>query len=161
MRHVVGFLPFITRGLAICAVLAGLGAGFLEGIAGDFVCVDSCPTRDFYFSYLGPTAVRLMTPCVVLAALTAAVFLLYCLATRQIRRAVLVLIVLLVGGLVCIAGLDALLLQAQADLPSGSQSEGGILLEGSVEVWAEQWAWALALAVGAWSGVLAYLQWRR
>jgi hypothetical protein len=161
MRHVVWFLPFVTRGLTICAVLAGLGAGLLEVFAAQFVCVDSCPTRDFYFSYLGPTAVRLMTPCVVLEVLAAAVFLPYCLATRQVRRALLVLLVLLVGGLVGVAALHALLQHAQAILPSGSQSEGGILLEGPVEAWAEQWGWALSLVAGAWSGALAYLQWRR
>jgi hypothetical protein len=159
MRRVVWFLPFVTRGLALCAMLAGLGAGLLEAIGAGLVCVDSCPTRDFYFSYLGPTAVRIMTPGVVLDMLAAAVFLLYCLATRQTGRAVIVLLVLLVGGLLGAAALDALLQHAQATLPSASDSE--ILIEGPVEAWAEQWGWILTLLAGAWSGVLAFLQWRR
>jgi hypothetical protein len=161
MRHVVGFLPFVTRGLAICAVLAGLGAGLLDIIAAGFVCVDSCPTRDFYFSYLGPSRVRFMTPFVVLEVLAVVVFLVYCLATRQLRRAGIVVLVLVVGGLVSFAARDALLMYAQATLPSATSAGGEVLIEGPVEAWEEQWAWAITLVVGAWSGALAYLQWRR
>jgi len=161
MRQVVGVLPFVTRGLAICAALAGLGAGLLEVIGAGFVCVDSCPTREFYVSYLGPSRARFMTPCVVLEVLAVAVFVLYCLATRQSRRAGIALLVLLVGGLLSFAALDALLLQAQATLPSASAAGGEVLIEGPVEAWEEQWAWAITLVVGAWSGVLAFLQWRR
>jgi hypothetical protein len=161
MQKVVRFLPIVTRGLAICAVLAGLGAGLLDVIGALFVCVDSCPTRDFYFSYLGPSRVRLMTPCVVLEVLAVAVFLLYCLATRQLRRAGIAVLVLLVGGLVGIAALDALLQHAQATLPSATSAGGEVLIEGPVEAWGGQWAGALMLVVCAWSGTLAYLQWRR
>jgi hypothetical protein len=161
MRQVVGFLPVVTRGLAICAVLAGLGAGLLDVIAAGFVCVDSCPTRDFYVSYLGPSRARFMTPCVVLEVLAVAVFVLYCLATRQSRRAGIAVLVLLVGGLVSFATLDALLQYAQATLPSATSAGGEVLLAGPVEAWEEQWAWAITLVAGAWSGVLAFVQWRR
>ena len=66
MRKVVQVLPYASRSLAVCAVLAGLGVGLLDVYLSPLVCFDSCPNRDFYFSYLGPTAVRLMTPCIVL-----------------------------------------------------------------------------------------------
>ena len=56
MRKVVQFLPYGTRVLAICAVLAGIGVGFLQATFGSaFVCFDSCVTREFMFSYLGPS----------------------------------------------------------------------------------------------------------
>ncbi len=38
--HVVRFLPFVTRGLAICAVLAGVAPGLYAVTFGGFVCVD-------------------------------------------------------------------------------------------------------------------------
>jgi hypothetical protein len=164
MRHVAWFLPFVTRFLAICAVLAELGAGLLDVIGALLVCVDSRPTRYFYVTYLGPSRVRLMTPCVVLEVLAVAVFLLYCRATRQARRAGIAVLVLLVGGLVgidALDALDALLLHAQATLPSATSAGGEVLVEGPVEAWGGQWAGAILLVVSAWMGALAYLQWRR
>jgi hypothetical protein len=161
MRHVVGVLPVVTRGLAVCAVLAGLGAGLLETYAPNFVCVDVCPSRDFYFAYVGPTAVRIMTPCVVLEVLAVAACVAYCLATRQVRRAVIVPLVLLVGGLVGVAALAALLQHRPAALASELPSGGGILRERPVAAWVHQWGLALTLVAGAWSGMLAWLQWRR
>ena len=158
MRKVAQFLLVASRGLAICAVLAGLGVGLLDVYLSPLVCFDSCPDRDFYFSYLGPTAVRLMTPCIVLEVLAMAVFLAYSLATGQARRAVIALLVLLIGGLIGVAALSALAQHAQATLPS---REGGILLEGPLGAWVGLWGLALALVAGTWSGVLAYLQWRR
>jgi hypothetical protein len=122
MRKVVQFLPYVSRSLAICAVLAGLGVGLLEVYLSPLVCFDSCPDRDFYFSYLGPAAVRLMTPCIVLAVLALAV---------------------------------------QATFPSASGSDCCALLPDQLRAWDGLWGWALTLVAGAWSGVLAYLQWRR
>jgi hypothetical protein len=161
MRHIVWFLPFVTRGLALCAVLAGLCAGLLWAFAASFVCVDACPTRDFYFSYLGPSTVRTMTPCIVLEVFAVAAFVAYSLATRQVRRAVFVALVLVVGGLVGVAALDALLQHAQVTLPSEGHLLVDILQEGPVEAWAHLWGLALTLVAGAWSGVLALLLWRR
>jgi hypothetical protein len=102
-----------------------------------------------------------MTPCVVLAVLAMAVFVAYCLVTRQTRRAVLVLLVLLVGGLAGVAALYALLQHAQATLPSYSVSDGGTLLPDQLRAWQVEWGGAFILVAGVWSGVLAYLQWRR
>src|SRR5437660_12595921 len=90
MRQVVQFLLFASRVLALCAVLAGLAAGLLQATIGaTIICVDSCPPRDAYFSDLGPIAVRIMTPCVVLEVLALVAFVAYCLATRQARRVVM------------------------------------------------------------------------
>ncbi|MGZ3640001.1 MAG: hypothetical protein ACXVCX_19390, partial [Ktedonobacterales bacterium] len=81
MRKVAQFLHVASRVLAICAVLAGLAAGFLQTTIGaTIICVDSCPPRDAYFSDLGPTAVRIMTLCVVLEVLALVAFVAYCLA---------------------------------------------------------------------------------
>ncbi len=161
MRKVVQVLPYVSRSLAVCAVLAGVGVGLLDVYVSPLVCFDSCPDRDFYFSYLGPTAVRVMTPCLVLGVLALAVFVTYCLATRQGGRAVLAFLVLLVGGLAGIAALVALLQHAEATLPSASGSDCCALLPDQLRAWDGLWGWALTLVAGAWSGVLAYLQWRR
>jgi hypothetical protein len=164
MRRVVQGLPYLSLVLASCAIVAGLGAGLLEGTFGaDFVCFDSCPDRDFYFSYLGPGTAQLLLPCIVLGVLATAVFVTYCLATRQVRRAVLAFLVLLVGGLAgiaALAALAALLQHAQATLPSASGSDCCALLPDQLQAWQRLWGWALALVAGAWSGVLAYLQWQ-
>jgi hypothetical protein len=45
MWHVVRFLPFVVRGLAICAILAGVGVGLLGVFGASFGCFDTCPTR--------------------------------------------------------------------------------------------------------------------
>jgi hypothetical protein len=161
MRHVVWFLPCVVRGLGICAVLAVLALGLLAIFGASFGCFDTCPTRTVYFAGLGPAAVQVLTPCVVLAVLAVAAFLVYCLATRQARRAVLVLLVLLGGGLVGVAVLGALAQHAQATLPIWGGEAGDLLVETPFESWAVQWTWALTLVAGAWSGVLVYLQWRR
>ena len=157
MRQVVRSLPFVSRSLAVCAVLAGLGAAYLEASLGaGFVCFDTCPTRAPYFAHLDSLAVKELMPCVVLEALAFTAFLTYCLATRQTRRALITLLVLLVGGLLGFATLTALAQHAQATLPVG---EGGLLVETPLVAWQSQWGLSLALVAGAWSGVLAYLQW--
>lgn len=162
MRKVVQVLPYVSRSLAVCAVLAGLVAGLFEAtFVADFVCFDSCPDRHFYFSYLDPRALLVMTPCVVLEVLAVAVFVAYGLATRQTRRAVLAVLVLLVGGLAGVVALAALLQHAQATLPSASGSDCCALLPDQLQAWQRLWGWAIVLVAGGWSGVLAYLQWRR
>ena len=161
MRKVAQFLLVASRGLAICAVLAGLGVGLLEVYLSPLVCFDSCPTHAEYFARLGPGTVQFMMPCVVLEVLAFAAFVAYCLATRQVRRAVLAFLVLLVGGLAGIAALAGLLQRAQATLPSASGSDCCALLPDQLRAWDSLWGWAHTLVAGAWSGVLAYLQWRR
>lgn len=157
MRQVVQFLHFASRGLAVCAVLAGLAPGLLAVFTAGFICADSCGQREVLVSHLGPGALRGLTPCAVLEALAVAAFLAYCLATRQARRAIIALLFLLVGGLVGVAALGAVMQQA-ATLPVG---DAGFLIQGPAEAWATRWGLALTLVPGAWSGVLAYLQWGR
>jgi hypothetical protein len=158
-QRVAEFLLFASRTLAICAVLAGIGVGFLQMTAGSaFVCFDSCVTREFMFSYLGPSTVQTLLPCVVLKLLALVAFVAYCLATGQARRVVMPILFLLVGGLLGVAGLDALLQHAQTTLPVG---EGDILIAGPAESFRALWGLAILLVAGTWSGVLAYLQWRR
>lgn len=159
MRQVVQFLLFVSRGLAICAVLAGVVTGlFALSFGPAFICFDTCPSRAVYFSNLDSGMVQLMTPCVLLEALALAAFAAHCLAIGQVRRTIAPILFFLIGGLVGVAALGALLQYGQATLPVG---EDGILLEGPAVAWAQQWGLALLLVAGAWSGVLARLQWRR
>jgi hypothetical protein len=159
MQKVAQVLHVASRSLAVCAVLAGIGVGFLEVTFGaSFVCVDSCPTREFLFSYLGPSTVQWLLPCVVLELLALVAFVAYCLATGQARRVVLPILFLLAWGLVGVAGLSALLQNAQTTLPVGP---GDILIADSAESFRALWGLAILLVAGAWSGVLAYLQWHR
>lgn len=156
MRKSAQLLLVASQGLAVCAVVAGMGAGLLTLFAADFTCFDTCPTREDYFSRLGPTALRVMTPCVVLELLALAAFLAYCAATRQARRAVMPLLFVLVGGLVGAAVLGALMQHGWATLPV---IEDDILAESQVRAWAQLWGLALALIAGVWSSVLAYQTW--
>ena len=159
MQKVAQFLHVASGVLAICAVLAGLAAGlFMATFGSALICFDTCPTREDFFSPRGPIAVQLMTPCVVLAVLALVAFVAYCLVTRQGRRVVMPILFLLVGGLIGFAALDALLQHGQATLPVG---EDGLVAETPAQAWAQLWGLALTLVAGAWSGVLAYLQWRR
>jgi hypothetical protein len=159
MRKVVQVLPYVTRVLAICAVLAGIGVGFLQATFGSaFVCFDSCVTREFMFSYLGPSTAQMLLPCVVLELLALVAFVAYCLATGQARRVVMPILFLLIWGLVGVAGLYALLQHAQTTLPV---DQDGVLIPESARSFRTLWGLAILLVAGVWSGVLAYLQWRR
>ena len=156
MRRVVPALLIAARILAILAVLAGLAAGLLVNALVAFICFDSCPPAKVYFSNSGSGAMSPLAPCIALATL--ALFLVYCLATRQPRRAVIVVLFFLLGGVIGVAALNALVQHAQTTLPV---SEDGLLVEGPVTAWARQFALALLLALVVWSGGLACLEWGR
>jgi hypothetical protein len=159
MRKVTQSLLFASRGLAVCAVLAGTGVGLLQATIGPAaVCFDSCVTREFLFSYLGPSTVQMLLPCVVLELLALVAFGAYCLATGQARRIVMPILFLLIWGLVGVAGLNALLQHGQTTLPV---DQDGVLIPESARSFRTLWGLAILLVAGTWSGVLAYLQWRR
>ena len=160
MRIVARVLLLASRFLAIIAHLAGLGAGLLVATLGSaFVCVDSCPVPFIYFANQGSTAVRIMTPCVVAEALALLLFLAYCAATRQLRRAILPTSVFVVLGVICVVALNALMLHGQTSVPL--TFDGYFTDSKSLEAWVSQWGLALMVASGAWTGLLAYLQWGR
>jgi len=160
MQKVAQVLLFASRCLAICAVLAGIGVGFLEATIGAaFVCFDSCPSREFLFLNLGPgTVLQPLLPCIVLELLALVAFVAYCLATGQARRVAMPILFLLLGGLVGVAGLYTLLQHAQATLPV---DQDGIVIPEAAKAWATWGGLSVLFVAGAWSGVLAYLQWRR
>ncbi len=158
MPKVVRFLIITSRGFSICAVLAGLAAGFFAWLGGALACMDTCPTRGVYFAGLGPLAVQWLTPCVALEALTLLAFLAHCIATRQPWRAAISILFLLFGGVVGIATLSALMRHAQDTLPVG---EGGVLVGTGLGAWMGHWGLAVAFVAGVWTGVPAIIQWRR
>jgi hypothetical protein len=100
--------------------------------------------------------VGLLIPC--LATLTLAFFQTYCLATRQPRRALIVVLVFLVGGLLGAIALNALL---QYGRVTRQVTESGFLVEGPARAWAPQWALAIVFLAVVWSGGLACLEWSR
>jgi hypothetical protein len=158
MRKLARFLLIASRFLAIIAILVGVGAGLLEATLGSaFVCVDSCPVPYIYFSSQGPTAVRVMMPCVVIELLALILFLAYCAITRQPRRAAISLLFFLVGGLAGFAALNAFLQHGQANVPF--TFDDYFADSPSLEAWVGLWGLALMAVVGVWSGVLARLQW--
>src|SRR5262249_51335887 len=84
----------LARLLAILAALATLLPGCaMSWFALDFACFDSCSTPDYYFALLAPREALFMLPCVALAALAVAVFVLHCRDTRQTGRAFFVCLV--------------------------------------------------------------------
>lgn len=158
MQRAVSAVFIASRILAILAVLAGLAAGLLANALASLICFDTCPPAEGYFSGVGQGAVRLLTPCVALAALALAPFLAYCLATRQLWRAVIVVIFFPVGGLLGTVALNALLQHARATLPVTAD---GLLVETPLLAWVRQWALAILLIAVVWSGGLACLEWGR
>jgi hypothetical protein len=154
MRRAGPLLLFAARYLAILSALAGLAAGCLASTFATLICFDSCPTRNDYFSRLLPGALTLLAPCAALATLALVLFLAYCFATRQSRRAIIALLYFLAGGLVAVAALATLAQIGKSTLPT---YEEGALVEGSAVGWAQMWALALIVVAVAWSGILAYL----
>ncbi len=142
--------------LSILAVLAALLTGcpislFVLG----FACFDTCSTPNDYFTRLAPLEALFMLPCVALAALAVAVFMLHCLDTHQTGRALFVFLFFLVGGLVgtaafCMLALLALVILSSSDSPFVNQQAAD---------WVRLWTLALLLFTLVWSGSLASLQW--
>ncbi len=112
---------------------------------------DSC-------SHLDLNSVGPLIPCLALATLALALFLTYCLTTRQGWRALIVLLVFLVGGLLGAVALNALLQYGNA---TRQVTESGFLVEGPARAWARQWALAILFLAVVWSGSLACLEWGR
>jgi hypothetical protein len=160
MQRIAPSLFIASRVLALCAVLAGLFGGLLMATIGaGLICFNTCPSPEFYFSQLGLYALFFLIPCSVLAALALVLFLIYCLSTRQPRRALSVFLFFLVGGLLGVVILDALLQLSLATFPV--QGEHGLLIGGSGKPWASQWALAVLLIAVVWSVGMASLQWGR
>jgi hypothetical protein len=158
MQRVAPSLHSAARILAILAVVVGLLAGCVMTYGVSFVaCFDTCYSPDFYLSYTVPAEIRFMTPCLVLAALALVVFLAYCLATHQLRRALLVLLFFLVGGLVGVAVLNGLVQLAQLSLANADS----LHINDEAAAWVRWWGPALTLVVVVWCGVLARLEHRQ
>jgi hypothetical protein len=154
MRRVVPFLLIVVRVVAILAVLGAFFIGFIAMAGAGFTCFDYCPTRADFLATFVPAARRLLLWCVPLPALGLMLFLVYCLATRQPRRALLVLLVFIVGGLLGFAVLNGLVEQARTTLPVNEYG----LVESS---WPTRWAGTFLLLALLWSGSLACLEWGR
>ena len=159
MQRVALALHITARVLSILAALALLFTLWGEGLGVGFACFDTCYTPQDYFPRQLPFTMFLLTPCAVLAALALVIFLIYCLATRQPWRALIVLLFFLVGGLLGVAALNALVEHGRATVPIDAES--GLLIEDSVVAWAEQWAQTVLLLGVVWAGGLACLEWGR
>jgi hypothetical protein len=120
-----------------------------------FACFDTCSTPDYYFAQLAPREALFMLPCVALAALAVAVFVLHCLDTHQPGRALFVFLFFLVGGLLGAAALYGL---AQVALAVLSNSDNPYVNQRAAD-WMRGWTLALLLVALMWSGSLASLMW--
>ena len=140
--------------MAILAVLGAFFIGFVAMAGAGFTCFDYCPTRDDFLATFVPAARRLLLWCVPLLALALVLFLVYCLATRQPWRALIVLLVFTAGGLLGFAVLNGLVGQARTTLPVNEYG----LVDSS---WATRWAGTLLLLATIWTGGLACLEWGR
>jgi hypothetical protein len=160
MQQGVSTVHIASRVLASLAVLVALLEGLLLSTAVvGFTCFDSCPTRAQFFSNIVPRTLTFLSPCIVLAAVALALFFVYCFLTQQPRRAFIVLLVFLVGGLLGVTVLTALARYGQATAPVDAES--GVLLADAAVAWAELWGVAVLLIGVVWSGGLAGLQWSR
>ncbi len=158
-------MPLLVLGrfFAVCAVLLGLAAGALHAtLFSALVCFDGCPEPTFFFPTEGPKAINLMIPCVAVALVALVFFVLYCLVIRQPRRAAKRAIIFVVGGAVAVIALNLILTIGQAHVALKSDGAGNTYFdERSLEGWESLWGLALMAIAGAWSIILARLQWRR
>lgn len=146
-----------SRFFAVCAIITGLAAGFLEAtfLAG-FSCFDVCPSQARYFSQLFPTLARLLWPCVVLALLALGAFLWYCAAKGQRSRANKQMIYFVVGGVIGAVVIGGASLLARAFLPVTTH---GLLKEQPLEAWAQMWGVTIMAVAALWTGILARRSW--
>lgn len=157
MRNNTTFALGASRFFAVCAIVAGVAAGFIEAtLFAGLVCFDYCPDRAHYFSHLFPTLALLLIPCIVLSLLALWTFLWYCGARGQRSRANKQVIFFLGGGVIGAAVLGGLLLVGNVILPVTSD---GVLVEQPLESWSQLWGLAILLVAASWTGVLARLSW--
>ena len=154
MHKVVLVLHSISRVLAICACIAGLGGGFVLAWLGGWNCFDSCPSPETYPWELALISGWLTIPCIALEVLALVTFVPYGVTTGQAGRVVRQTAVLLLGGLGSVAVLGALMLLGRA-------TSWGNFGDGAMAAWVTFWGVALMVVAGAWSGALAYLEWSR
>lgn len=152
----------LSRFLAIGAALAGLGAGLIQALLGPaFACFDTCPDPAVFFPNEGPRAINMMIPCVVIELAALALFVIYCLVTRQPRRAIKQAVALVGIGVVGFVALNLILAFGQAHVALKSDGGDTYFDESSLVKWENLWGLALMSIVGAWSIILARLQWPR
>lgn len=162
MRKVSLILLILSRLLIVCACIAGLAAGFIQAWFGAaFVCFDTCPDPNLFFPAEGPRAIQVMTPCVAIELAALAIFVLYCLITRQPRRAFKQAVALVGIGAVGVVALNLILAFGQAHVALKSDGVNTYFDESSLVRWENLWGLALMAIVGAWSIILARLQWPR
>jgi len=163
MRTVGLVILILSRILAVGAVLAAIGAGFIQAWFGAaFVCFDNCPDPFSYFPTEGPQTIKIMTPCVAIELAALALFVIYCLITRQPLRAVKQATALVALGIVGIIALNLILTAGQAHVALKSDGAGNTYFdERSLVSWESLWGLTLLTIVGAWSLILARLQWPR
>ena len=163
MRKAISLILLIlSRLLIVGAVIAGLGAGFIQAWFGAaFVCFDTCPDPLFFFPTEGPQVIHIMIPSVAIELAALVIFVLYCLVTRQPRRAVKQAVALVGIGVVAVGALYLILAFGQAHVALKSDGVDTYFDESSLVKWESLWGLALMTIVGAWSIILARLQWPR
>jgi hypothetical protein len=146
-----------SRVLAVFACLATVAGGLpVATLGASLTCFDSCPSREQYFSHIVAVSERILIPCVVLQALALAAFVSYCLATRQVRRALKQFSFTLGGGAIGIAALGTVFWLCTVSL---NVSPDDTVAEASAVEWMVLWGFALSIVAGSWSGLLARMQW--
>lgn len=163
MRKAISLtLLILSRLLVVCACIAGVGAGIIQAWLGaGFVCFDTCPEPISFFPTEGPRAIQMMTPCVAIELAALVIFVVYCLVTRQPRRAVKQAVALVGIGVVGVVALNLILAFGQAHVALKSDGVDTYFDESSLVSWESLWGLALMVIVGAWSIILARLQWPR
>jgi hypothetical protein len=163
MRRAISLtLLVLSRLLVVGAVVAGVAAGFIQAWLGAaFVCFDTCPDPTVFFPSEGPKTIQIMTPSVAIELAALVIFVLYCLITRQPRRAIKQAVALVGIGVVAAIALYLILAFGQAHVALKSDGADTYFDESSVVKWESLWGLALMTIVGAWSIILARLQWPR
>lgn len=142
MRSIVSSILMVARILAVCAGIAGVGAGllFMTFIAG-LTCFNSCPTREQYFTNLPRGTLWVMLPAIVLGGLALLAYSVYCGASHQTHAIRLPVVAVAVA---CVA--LALFDQVAYVTPN--------MYGESLVAWTAVWGLALVAISVAWSWLL-------
>jgi hypothetical protein len=98
-------------------MLALLFPLWVEMLGWVFSCFDSCSASAQLVPNNVASVLFALALCIALAAVALALFLVYCLATRQPWRALIVLLFFLLGGLFDVTAVNALVPYGQATVP--------------------------------------------
>lgn len=155
MKRLLSVLLYLSRFFELCALVLGILVGLGEALISGFVCVDSCPAAMTIFPWYLSSALRLLLPIAAPLLLAYLLFVGYCLANAQRRRALAPTVALVLGAALSVGAIVAYSHFYVTLMPL----DDGYLIDGPAQRWNAGLGFIVVALACVWAGALIYLQW--